>query len=163
MIRAKNLVVLLVLLTAQSLTTAKIRAQESKRGEKPAEAPSTPPKEESSVTDHSIKIGGQTIPYKATAQTILLKDDKGEPTALLYSTAYTRSDVKDPSQRSVAFLYNGGPGSSSVWLHMGSVGPRRVVTVNAGITPPAPYKVTDNPECLLDKTDLVFVDPIGTG
>jgi len=64
MIRAKNLVVLLVLLTAQSLTTAKIRAQESKRGEKPAEAPSTPPKEESSVTDHTIKIGGQTIPKR---------------------------------------------------------------------------------------------------
>ncbi len=91
MIRAKNLVVLLVLLTAQSLTTAKIRAQESKRGEKPAEAPSTPPKEESSVTDHTIKIGGQTIPYQATAATILIKNDKDEPAALIYYTAYTRA------------------------------------------------------------------------
>lgn len=125
--------------------------------------PAEKPKEESSVTDHTIKIGGQTIPYKATAQTIMLKNEKGESTALLYSTAYTRSDVKDPATRPIAFLYNGGPGSSSLWLHMGSVGPRRVITVNAGITPPAPYKVADNPECLLDKTDLVFVDPIGTG
>ncbi|MBZ5527183.1 MAG: peptidase S10 [Acidobacteriia bacterium] len=131
---------------------------------KPAEAPAAAPaKEESSVTEHTIKIGGQTIPYKATAQTILLKDDKGEPTALLYSTSYTRTDVKDLSQRPIAFLFNGGPGSASLWLHMGSLGPRRVITVNADTTPPAPYKLTDNPECLLDKADLVFLDPIGTG
>src|SRR5438445_10561029 len=143
-----------------------VKAQEKET--KPAESqaaakPAETPKEESSVTEHSTKIGGQTIPYRATAQTILLKDDKGEPAALLYSTAYTRNDVKDLSQRPLAFLYNGGPGSSSVWLHMGSVSPKRVITVNAGVTPPAPYKVADNPECLLDKTDLVFVDPIGTG
>jgi len=166
MVRVKSLTVLLALALSMTAIATGVCAQDqvAKPADKPADAAAAaPPKEESSVTDHSIKIGGQTIPYKATAQTILLKDDKGEPTALLYSTAYTRSDVKDPSQRSVAFLYNGGPGSSSVWLHMGSVGPRRVVTVNAGITPPAPYKVTDNPECLLDKTDLVFVDPIGTG
>ncbi|HXZ18621.1 MAG TPA: hypothetical protein VEG63_01655 [Candidatus Acidoferrales bacterium] len=138
--------------------------KEAKPAEKPAEqgAPA-PPKEESSVTDHTIKINGQTIPYKATAQTILLKNDKGEPEALLYSTAYTRSDVKDSSTRPLAFLYNGGPGSSSIWLHMGSFSPKRVVTVNAGITPPAPYKLEDNTDCLLDKADLVFVDPIGTG
>src|SRR5712691_10473628 len=166
MISVKSLTVLLALALSMTAIAAGVCAQDqvAKPADKPADAAAAaPPKEESSVTDHSIKIGGQTIPYKATAQTILLKDEKGEPTALLYSTAYTRSDVKDPSQRSVAFLYNGGPGSSSVWLHMGSVGPRRVVTGNAGITPPAPYKVTDNPECLLDKTDLVFVDPIGTG
>ena len=166
MISVKSLTVLLALALSMTAIAIGVCAQDqvAKPADKPADAAAVaPPKEESSVTDHSIKIGGQTIPYKATAQTILLKDEKGEPAALLYSTAYTRSDVKDPSQRSVAFLYNGGPGSSSVWLHMGSLGPRRVVTVNAGITPPAPYKVTDNPECLLDKTDLVFVDPIGTG
>src|SRR3984957_13833122 len=84
------------------------------------------PKEEDSTTDHTVRIGGQTISYKATASTTLLKDDKGEPTALMYSTAYTRSDVKDVSQRPVAFIYNGGPGSASVWLHMGAFGPRRV-------------------------------------
>src|SRR5215472_12095117 len=138
--------------------------KEAKAGEKPAETPpGPPPKEESSITDHTIKIGGQTIPYKATAATVLLKNEKDEPTALLYYTAYTRSDAKDMSQRPVSFLYNGGPGSSSVWLHMGSMGPRRVMTINAGVTPPAPYKLMDNPDCLLDKSDLVFIDPVGTG
>jgi carboxypeptidase C (cathepsin A) len=127
-------------------------------------APETPaPKEESSVTDHTIRLGGQSIAYKATASTTLLKNDKGEPTALIYSTAYTRSDVKDLSQRPIAFLYNGGPGSASVWLHMGAFGPRRVVTDNAAATPPAPYKIVDNENSLLDKADLVFIDPVGTG
>lgn len=115
------------------------------------------------VTDHSIRIGGQTIAYKATASTTLLKDEKGEPTALIYSTAYTRSDVKDFSQRPIAFIYNGGPGSSSIWLHMGAFGPRRVVNSNAGFTPPAPYKLEDNANSLLDKADMVFIDPVGTG
>lgn len=157
-------VCILSLLFATAVPYAGIaQEKEAKPADATAAKPPEIPKEESSVTEHTIRIGGQTIPYKATAQTILLKDDKGEPAALLYSTAYTRSDVKDPSQRALAFLYNGGPGSSSVWLHMGSVGPRRVVTVNADVTPPAPYKLVDNPECLLDKTDLVFVDPVGTG
>ena len=121
------------------------------------------PKEESSVTDHTIKIGGQTIPYKATASTIMLKNDKGEPIALIFSVAYTRSDVKDLSQRPIAFLYNGGPGSSTIWLHMGAFGPRRVITADAANTPPPPYKLVDNQDSLLDKTDLVFIDAIGTG
>src|SRR5207302_4581803 len=161
--RSHSVGVLLVALTALSLNAVKACAQESKPAEKPPEAPAAPPKEESSVTDHTIKIAGQTIPYKATAATILIRNDKDDPTALIYYTAYTRSDVKDMSQRPVSFLYNGGPGSSSVWLHMGSMGPRRVVTINAGVTPPAPYKLMDNPDCLLDKSDLVFIDPVGTG
>jgi carboxypeptidase C (cathepsin A) len=145
-------------------------AQEQEKDQKPPEKPgdkshepSVSPKEESSVTDHSIKIGGQTIAYKATAGSILLKNEKDEPEALVYYVAYTRSDVKDSSLRPLSFLYNGGPGSSSIWLHMGSFGPKRVVTANAGITPPAPYKIDDNPNCLLDKSDLVFIDPVGTG
>jgi carboxypeptidase C (cathepsin A) len=150
---------------------ARIAAQEPAKDAKPADAkpaeakpgPEAPPKEESSVTDHTIRLGGQTIAYKATASTTLLKDDKGEPTALLYSTAYTRSDVKDFTQRPIAFIYNGGPGSSSIWLHMGAFGPRRVVTADAAATPPAPYKLVDNADCLLDKADLVFIDPVGTG
>jgi len=135
------------------------KASDSKAEAKPPEAP----KEESSVTDHSIRIGGQTIPYKATASTTLLKDEKGEPTASLFSMAYTRSDVRDLSQRPLAFVYNGGPGSSSIWLHMGAFGPRRVVTTEAAATPPPPYNLVENADSLLDKSDLVFVDPIGTG
>jgi carboxypeptidase C (cathepsin A) len=125
------------------------------------EAPA--PKEESSVTEHKIRIDGKSIPYKATASTILLKDDKERPTALIYSTGYMRSDVKDLSRRPIAFIYNGGPGSASVWLHMGAFGPRRVVTDNAAATPPAPYEIVDNESTLLDKADLVFIDPVGTG
>src|SRR3989475_8544954 len=166
MMRVRGLSVLRPI--ALSLTAAAAMARGKDTAPNPADKPAdaaapAPPKEESSVTDHSIKIGGQNIPYKAAAATILLKNEKDEPTALLYYTAYTRSDVKDLSQRSVAFVYNGGPGSSSVWLHMGSFSPRRVVTVNADATPPAPYKLSENPHCLLDKTDLVFVDPVGTG
>jgi carboxypeptidase C (cathepsin A) len=137
---------------------------EAKSGEaKSSEAKAAEPREELSVTEHTLSIGRQTIPYKATASTTLLKNDKDEPTALVFSMAYTRSDVKNASARPVAFIYNGGPGSSSVWLHMGAFGPRRVVTANAQPTPPAPYKVEDNAASLLAKTDMVFIDPVGTG
>jgi len=97
MIRAKNLSALLALAVSMTAIAGRAQAQDkdAKPADKPAEAaPAAPPKEESSVTDHSIKIGGQTIPYKATAATILLKNEKDEPTALIYYTAYTRSDVK---------------------------------------------------------------------
>jgi carboxypeptidase C (cathepsin A) len=120
-------------------------------------------KEESSVTDHTIRIGGATIPYKATASTTLLKNDKGDSTGLLYSVAYTRSDVRDLTTRPVSFLYNGGPGSATMWLHMGAFGPKRAYTIDGSFTPPAPYKLVDNGESLLDKTDLVFIDAMGTG
>src|ERR1700704_2498121 len=134
MIRVKNLSVLLALALSMTTIATGVRAQDkdAKPAEKPAEAAAaSPPKEESSGTDHSSKIGAQTIPYKATAATILLKNEKDEPTALVYYTAYTRSDLKDLSQRPIAFVYNGGPGSSSVWLHMGSFLPRRVITLDA--------------------------------
>jgi carboxypeptidase C (cathepsin A) len=121
------------------------------------------PKEESWPSDHTISIGGQTIAYKATPSTTLLKDDKGEPTALMFSIAYTRSDTKGAIQRPIAFVYNGGPGSASLWLHMGAFGPRRVVTPNATSAGAAPYPIEDNASSLLDKTDLVFIDPVGTG
>jgi carboxypeptidase C (cathepsin A) len=136
------------------------KAPEAKSGEK-CDAAAT--KEESSVTEHTIRIGGQAIPYKATASLTLLKNDKGDATGLLYSAAYTRSDVKDLSTRPLSFLYNGGPGSATMWLHMGAFGPRRVHTVDGSFTPPAPYKLVDNGESLLDKTDLVFIDAMGTG
>ena len=120
-------------------------------------------KEESSVTDHTIRLDGQVIPYKATAFTIQIKNDAGEPIGLMYAVAYTRSDVKDLSTRPVSFFYNGGPGSASMWLHMGAFGPRRVWTPDGTFTAPAPYKLVDNSESLLDKTDMVFIDAMGTG
>ena len=137
------------------------KAPEAKPAE-PAEK-KEPPKEESSVTEHSIKIGGQTINYTATFGSILIKDEKDEPTALIFFTAYTKSDAKDMSERPLTFIYNGGPGSASAWLHMGAFGPRRIVTDDARFTPPAPYRLVDNTYSLIDKTDAVFIDPVGTG
>jgi carboxypeptidase C (cathepsin A) len=134
---------------------------------KPADAkPETKPSdvEKTSVTDHTIEMGGQAIAYKATAGTIVLKDEKGEPTASIFYTAYTRSSDGDTSARPVAFIYNGGPGGSSAPQHIGAFGPKRVVTLDAGPTPPSPYKVIDNTSgCLLNVTDEVFIDPVGTG
>jgi len=147
-------------LGAQAPERAEGRTPEAKAPDK-CDAAAT--KEESSVTDHTIRLGGQSVPYKATASTTLLKNDKGESTGLLYSVAYTRSDVKDSTSRPISFLYNGGPGSATMWLHMGAFGPRRAWTVDGTFTPPAPYKLVDNNESLLDKTDLVFIDAMGTG
>jgi len=125
--------------------------------------PAAVPREESSVTEHTIRLGGQTVPYRATAATILLRNDKGEAIGSLYYTAYTRTDVSDRSQRPLAFIYNGGPGSASMWVHMGAFGPRRIVTSDAAPTPPPPYQLVDNASSLIDVTDMVFIDPIGTG
>ena len=94
------------------------------------------PKEASSVTEHTIRIGNQVVAYRATAATMLLKNDKDEAIGSLYYTAYTRTGAGDASQRPLAFIYNGGPGSASAWLHMGAFGPRRIVTTDAGPTPP---------------------------
>lgn len=121
------------------------------------------PEAKKSVTHHSVEINGSTIRYTATAATMILKNDKGQPTGSLGYFAYTREGVDDLSRRPVTFVYNGGPGSASIWLHMGAFGPRRVVVPDAKASAPAPYKLVNNQYSLLDKTDLVFIDPIGTG
>src|SRR5213592_845920 len=110
--------VLAVPLTAQNPAPA---ASERDTAAKAAAAPI--PKEASSVTDHTIRIGSQLVAYRATAATMLLKNDKDEAIGSLYYTAYTRTGAGDPSQRPLAFIYNGGPGSASAWLHMGAFGP----------------------------------------
>lgn len=125
-------------------------------------APATVPPEQSSVTEHTVVVDGQEIPYRATAATMHLLGDDNEPIGSLYYTAYERTDV-DSAERPLSFIYNGGPGSASLWLHMGAFGPQRVVVDPTGHTPPPPYDVVDNPGTLIDVTDMVFVDPIGTG
>jgi carboxypeptidase C (cathepsin A) len=155
--------VLFTLLTAAGASTSFPQAPATGAAAPTSADSAASSKEETSSTDHTIRLGGQSISYKATAGTIQLKNAAGEATALMYFTAYTKSDVKDMSQRPISFLYNGGPGSSSVWLHMGAFGPRRVVTKDGDYTPPAPYQIADNANTLLDRTDMVFIDPIGTG
>jgi carboxypeptidase C (cathepsin A) len=115
------------------------------------------------VTDHTVEIAGEEVPYTATAGTIQLKDDSDKTKASMFFIAYTRQDVEDPKDRPVMFCFNGGPGSSSVWLHMGCFGPRRVKMDDTGHAVGPPYALTDNALSLLDTTDLVFIDPVSTG
>jgi carboxypeptidase C (cathepsin A) len=112
---------------------------------------------------HTATIGGKEISYKATAGTILLRDDEDKPTASIFYIAYTRENVKDVSTRPVTFSFNGGPGSASVWMHLGMLGPRRVRLAEDGSALPPPYKLVDNDYSVLDETDLVFIDPVSTG
>jgi carboxypeptidase C (cathepsin A) len=120
-------------------------------------------KETTSTTHHAITIDGNKLEYDATAATMVLKDDEGKPRAGIFFTAYVRSDVKEKASRPITFLFNGGPGSSSVWLHLGAFGPRRVVLAEDGKAVTPPYHLVDNEATLLDATDLVFVDPVSTG
>lgn len=122
-----------------------------------------PAKEAETTTTHTIRVDGRTISYKATAGTLTLRDENAKPIASVFYTAYTLGDARPDTNRPVTFFYNGGPGSSSVWLHMGSFAPMRVQTKNPVTIPPAPYNFAPNPDTLLDKSDLVFIDAIGTG
>jgi carboxypeptidase C (cathepsin A) len=163
-----------LILVGSSFTFAQQQAPSAppapKPGEKAAEAPKepekkTPPEPEDKVvqTKHSAHIGGQEIKYTATAGMLVMKDEEGKPKASVFYVAYTRDDVSDLSQRPVMFTFNGGPGSASVWLHLGAFGPRRVSMGDAGTLLPPPYKLVDNESSLLDVTDLVFIDPVSTG
>ena len=114
------------------------------------------------VTHHQVQIGGRTIHYTATVGKLPIRDAVGNTDALMFYVAYTAEGV-DAGQRPVTFAFNGGPGSASIWLHMGALGPRKVVLQSNGFMPPAPYRLEDNTESILDKTDLVIVDAIGTG
>ena len=124
--------------------------------------PPPPPVEKSSVTHHSARIGGQEINYTATAATYVIKDDAGNPKATFFFVAYTKDGVADGSKRPISFVYNGGPGSASLFTHMG-MGPKKVVLTSDGHGMPAPYTITDNEDSFLDATDLVFVDAVSTG
>jgi carboxypeptidase C (cathepsin A) len=126
------------------------------------ERPPAPPERES-VTERTVRIGGREVAYRAVAGTTTLRDDEGEARASVFSIAYTRTDAGDPAERPLTFVFNGGPGSSSTWLHLGMVGPRRVDAADGPAVPPAPYRVVDNDASLLDVSDLVFIDPVSTG
>ena len=138
---------------------------EKKPGDKADEKSKDEKKPEEKVvqTKHTIKISGQEIKYTATAGTILLKLEDGTPKASVFYVAYTKDNVSDTSKRPVTFTFNGGPGSASIWLHLGAFGPRRVEMGDAGALLPPPYKLVDNEYSLLDVTDLVFIDPVSTG
>jgi carboxypeptidase C (cathepsin A) len=114
------------------------------------------------VTHHQVTLDGKALKYTATAGRLPIKRDDGHIEAEMFFVAYTL-DGQDISKRPVTFCFNGGPGSATVWLHMGAVGPKQVVLESNGFMPAAPYRITDNQNTLLDRSDLVFVDAIATG
>lgn len=116
------------------------------------------------MSEHSARFNGQRIDYTATAGETYIRDLKGKPKATLFTFAYTKTNLAENETRPVTFVWNGGPGSASTWLHMGSYGPKRIVVpsdaLHAGLPP---YPIEEAPETILDVTDLVFIDPVGTG
>jgi len=135
-------------------------AQESDVAEEPDK---DEPTAESVTTQHSVRIDGNTIRYTATAGLALINDDEEEPIGQFGYTTYIREGVDDASKRPIMFAYNGGPGSASIWLHMGVLGPRRIPVVDTEVTGPAPFGAVNNEFSILDVADLVMMDPVGTG
>lgn len=134
-----------------------------------------PPTDRIVVTRHRATIGGKTIAYTVTTGTLVLKEEsekKGEhegevegekAKAQVFFIAYTRTDAGDPGRRPITFSFNGGPGSASVWLHLGVLGPKRVDLGEIGELPAPPFRLIENDHSMLDETDLVFIDPVTTG
>jgi carboxypeptidase C (cathepsin A) len=161
----------------KSVPSRRVERVETK-AERKEEKP--PPKDNLVVTQHKVRIGGKEIKYTVTAGTLVLKEEtsdrekesEGEkPRAQVFFIAYTKDGNGSKAagrtsviaKRPLTFSFNGGPGSSSVWLHLGVLGPRRVVMTDEGELPPPPFRLTDNQYSLLDETDLVFIDPVSTG
>src|ERR1700681_4318783 len=120
------------------------------------------PKAESSVTQHRFGVGGKSFTYTAPPGTLITRGEENKPIASIGYVAYVRHDLKGGGARPLMFAFNGGPGSSSLWLHLGVLGPRRVVVSDAGPTPAGAYRTVDNEVRALDKSDLVMIDPVGT-
>jgi carboxypeptidase C (cathepsin A) len=145
------------------LSTSLVAQAAPKKAAPPRPAAKPSVQEHAVVTHHQITVDGHAISYTATAGNLILKTEKGTPEASVFYVAYTE-DGADLSRRPVTFLYNGGPGAATIYLHMGALGPRRIVfpsdaRPNAG----PPYQLVDNQNTLLDKSDLVFIDAPGTG
>lgn len=128
-----------------------------------AQEKSAAPKETLVQTQHSLALNGTKLSYTATAGTLLLKEENGKVKASIFFVAYTCAGENNSARRPLTFAFNGGPGSSAVWLHLGAFGPRRVPLGANGEAPAPPYRLVDNPQTLLEVTDLVFIDPVSTG
>ena len=135
------------------------KAVETKKEDKKEEKEEPPV-----VTRHELRAGGRVLKYTATAGLMPLRSETGELEAHVFYVAYTLDRGGAPlEKRPLMFSFNGGPGSSSVWLHMGALGPKRVKMKDDGMMPPPPYALVDNEDTWLTETDLVFIDPVGTG
>ena len=143
----RSAVALAVALAAAALPSA---AQERSRALTPV------------VSQHAVTLDGKKVEYTATAGTLALRDEDGKEQASVFHVAYTKPGA-DPATRPITFCFNGGPGSSSVWLHMGAFGPKRVALTDDGQPTPPPVKLVENEGSLIDLTDLVFIAPVSTG
>lgn len=137
-------------------------SQPSRDVEKPA---SEGVLERPAVTEHEIAVGGGLLKYRSTAAKMLMKDDEGKTKATMFFVAYEqiRPAEADPADRPVTFVFNGGPGAAAIWLHLGTAGPERIALNELGEPPAPPYALSRNPNTWLDVSDLVFIDPVGTG
>jgi carboxypeptidase C (cathepsin A) len=158
----RSLALLLLLATGPAALAAEAPADAKAKPEKDGKAEE---KIEDRLVDtkHAVTIDGAELRYTATTGTLAMRDEEGKPKATIFFIAYVKDGVKDPAGRPLTFSFNGGPGSSSVWLHLGVLGPRRVVMDEEGFPPPPPYRLVDNDRSILDVTDLVFIDPVMTG
>jgi len=148
---------------AQATPTPGPGAQGAGQARGPQERPSPSPEEAPVVTHHQIQVGGKTLSYTATAGMMPIKNREGETEGRIFFMAYTLDDAGARNRRPLTFSFNGGPGSASVWLHLGCIGPRRIPMNPDGTMPPPPYQLVDNEYTWLNQTDLVFIDPVGTG
>lgn len=135
-------------------------AQPKKENPKPQTQPIA---EKLSVTEHELKIGDSTLKYRATAGTMPLKDEAGKTRANFFFVAYEKIADEDVTKRPISFVFNGGPGAAAIWLHMGTAGPKRVELSPEGFPTVPPFHLIDNTSTWLTQTDLVFIDPVGTG
>ena len=115
------------------------------------------------VTRHKATVGGKDVAYTATAGQLPITNDAGETEAQIFFVAYTAGSAAPDARRPLLFAFNGGPGAAAVWLHLGTLGPRRVLMLPDGKMPQPPFRLSDNEWSWLDQADLVFIDPIGTG
>jgi carboxypeptidase C (cathepsin A) len=121
------------------------------------------PEEKPSVIHRSVEIDSKTLNYTTTAGYMPMKDESGKLKANLFFTAYTKDEQENQSQRPITFAFNGGPGAASIFLHLAALGPKRILLTEKGEALPPPYKLVENRYTWLDFTDLVFIDPVGTG
>tara|TARA_R110000850_G_scaffold22504_3_gene66635 strand:+ start:4247 stop:5797 length:1551 start_codon:yes stop_codon:yes gene_type:complete len=162
---------LFALLLSCSLCLAEKESEEAGAADKGAsdkkEEAKEKPKEETeekvSVTTHTGTFGGEEIEYTATAGTMVISKKEKDPKASVFYVAYTKDGIKNPAKRPIVYCFNGGPGSSAVWLHLGGFGPKRVQMKKDGTMPNPPFQLAENPDSILSVADLVFIDPVSTG
>lgn len=168
----QNRIALLTIVIA--LLSVPCLAEDAPKGARPTTRPSAttqaakkpqtqPVAEKLSTTEHEMKIGDETLKYRATAGTMPLKDEAGKLRANFFFVAYEKESDTPVEKRPITFVFNGGPGAAAIWLHLGTAGPKRVELTKDGYPGTPPYHLVDNQTTWLKQTDLVFIDPVGTG